>query len=438
MRIAVVGSGYVGLVAGACFADAGNRVVMVDRDPTRVEDINAARCPIYEPGLPEILDRVRANGHLVATTDLAQGLDGAVAVFIAVGTPSAEDGSADLSAVDAVAAQIAAIADRPLVVVTKSTVPPGTNARLVRAFAASARVPISVVSNPEFLKEGTAVTDFQKPERVIIGSDDPAAVETMRRLYAPFMARSDRMIVMDPMSAEITKYACNAMLATRVSFMNDIARLCEHLGADVTHVRRGMGTDARIGPHFLYASLGYGGSCFPKDVAALAHLGQALSPPMELVVATESVNRTQRRHVAQRAVSLLGDPAGKRVAVWGLAFKANTDDVRESPALEVVSTLRAAGAHCVVHDPEAVDNALREIGADGITVVDDNLDALDGADLLVICTEWSQYRTPDLEAMQARMNKPVILDGRSLYQLEWFDGTPIAYHSVGRPSVGGA
>lgn len=412
---------------------------MVDRDPKRVDDINEGRCPIYEPGLPEILERVLDHERLYATTSLPEALPEVEAVFIAVGTPPQEDGSVDMSAVHAVADEIAAHATHPFLVVTKSTVPPGTNQVLTERIQARTDVGLEVVSNPEFLKEGAAVQDFASPERVIVGARTEQAVETMRRLYAPFMARNDRLLAMDPMSAEITKYACNAMLATRVSFMNDIARLCEALGADVGAIRKGMGSDKRIGPHFLYASLGYGGSCFPKDVAALAWLGRAhLDRPLRIVEATEEVNLAQRQHVVRRALSLLGSRAsGAKVAIWGLAFKANTDDVRESPALDVVSALREAGCRCVVHDPEAVDNALSVIGDHGIDVVDEPYDALEGAELLVICTEWPEYRSPDIAQMTRRMAHPEILDGRSLYKLSWFEGSPVRYHSVGRNSVGG-
>ncbi len=412
---------------------------MVDLDPARVEDINASRCPIYEPGLPEILERVVEAERLVATTSLAEALPGVEAVFIAVGTPPRADGSVDMSYVEAVIDQVADAATHPFLLVTKSTVPPGTNKMATERLRARTDLAIEVVSNPEFLKEGAAVHDFMRPERVIVGTHTDAATETMRRLYAPFMTRSDRLLAMDPMSAEITKYACNAMLATRVSFMNDIARLCETLGADVGAIRKGMGSDARIGPHFLYASLGYGGSCFPKDVAALAWLGRShLDAPLRVVEATQEVNQAQRDHVVARSLALLGgDPTGRKVAVWGLAFKANTDDVRESPALDVVVALRNAGCKVTVHDPEAVDNALKIIGAEDLEVVDDCYDALDDADLLVICTEWSEYRSPDMAAIVDRMNTPEIMDGRSLYKLSWFDGTPIRYHSVGRVSVGG-
>ncbi|MEO0601209.1 MAG: UDP-glucose/GDP-mannose dehydrogenase family protein [Myxococcota bacterium] len=438
MKFCIVGSGYVGMVAGVCLADAGNAVTMVDRDPKRVGDIMDGRGPIFEPGFDELLHTVRGRGTLDATTSLDEGIAGADAVFIAVGTPSRPDGTADLDGVEAVLAGIAEAARDPLFVVLKSTVPPGTNDRLTQRLEERGVRGIELVSNPEFLKQGDAVRDFMSPERVIVGVRSERAAELMRAIYSPFLVRSKRIHVMDPTSAELTKYAANAMLASRVSFMNDIARLCEALGADVESVRVGMGSDKRIGPRFLYPSLGYGGSCFPKDVAALSAIGRSVGVPQSLAEATAHVNAEQRRHVLQRALEALGpDPRGKRAAVWGLAFKPLTDDVRESAALDVVAGLRDAGVHCFVHDPAAVDNALAVLGSEGLTVVDEPQDALADAHLLVIATEWRTYRTPDLRTFATRMANPVILDGRNVYEPSWFTGTPIVYHSVGRPSTGG-
>ncbi len=438
MKLCVVGSGYVGLVAGVCLADAGNAVTMVDRAPQRVTDILEARSPIWEPGFDELLHGVRDRALLDATTSIEEGITDADAVFIAVGTPSMPDGTADLSGVEAVLDRIAATKPEKLFVVLKSTVPPGTNDRLTAQLVERGVTGIELVSNPEFLKQGDAVRDFMSPERVIVGTRSERASELMRAIYGPFMVRSKRVQVMDPTSAEITKYAANAMLASRVSFMNDIARLCEALGADVESVRQGMGSDGRIGPRFLYPSLGYGGSCFPKDVAALSAIGRSVGVVQSIVEATAHVNALQRRHVLKRALDELGpDPTGKRVAVWGLAFKPLTDDVRESAAVAVVAGLRDAGVHCVVHDPAAVDNALAVLGPEGITVVENPLDAIDDAHLLVIATEWRHYRTPDLRAFVKRMANPVIVDGRNVYEPQWFNGTPVTYHSVGRRTTGG-
>ncbi|MEN0060547.1 MAG: UDP-glucose/GDP-mannose dehydrogenase family protein [Myxococcota bacterium] len=439
MKLAIVGAGYVGLVAGACFADVGNTVTMVDRSEERVAAILDGRSPIWEAGLDDLLQAVRERRRLLATTSLAEGIRDADAVFIAVGTPAQADGTADVSAVEAVLESIAEHAGGSHVyVVLKSTVPPGTNERLTQWLAERGISNLELVSNPEFLKQGDAVRDFMGPDRVIVGTRTERATELMRALYGPFMVRSKRLQVMDPTSAEITKYASNAMLASRVSFMNDLARLCEALGADVGSVRRGMGSDSRIGPHFLYASLGYGGSCFPKDVAALSAIGRSVGVTQSLVEATAHVNQVQRLHVLQRALDALGpEPAGKRAAVWGLAFKPMTDDVRESAATALVAGLRDSGVACAVHDPAAVDNALAVLGPEGITVVDDPLDALDGAHVLVIATEWRAYRTPDLQTFANRMANPIIVDGRNIYEPRWFAGTPVTYHSVGRRTTGG-
>ena len=438
MNLSIVGSGYVGLVAGACLADAGNTVTMIDRSAARVAAILEGSCPVWEPGLDDLLRSGLRRGHLRATTSIEEGIREADVVFVAVGTPSGPDGTADLSAVQQVVDTIAANAPRNLLVVLKSTVPPGTNERLTRELSERGRGAIELVSNPEFLKQGDAVRDFMGPQRVIVGARSDRAAEVMHAIYSPFMVRSVRIQVMDPTSAEITKYASNAMLASRVSFINDIARLCEALGADVEAVRVGMGSDARIGTHFLYPSLGYGGSCLPKDVAALSAIGRSVGVPLSLVEATAHVNQAQRDHVLQRALGALGPhPAGRRVAVWGLSFKPLTDDVRDSAALHIVRGLRAAGVHCMVHDPAAVDNALAVLGSDGLSVVDDPLDALDDAHLLVIATEWRRYRTPDLQAFARRMASPVIVDGRNVYQPGWFVGTPVTYHSVGRRTTGG-
>ncbi|MBX2801976.1 MAG: UDP-glucose/GDP-mannose dehydrogenase family protein [Myxococcales bacterium] len=438
MKLAIAGSGYVGLVAGTCFAHAGHAVTLVDVDQARVDTLLEGVCPFWEPGLPELLTRVRQAGRLSATTDLAGAIRDADALFVAVGTPQQPDGSADLSAVETVVDAVVQARPAQLLLVVKSTVVPGTADRLAASLAAAGIDGVEVVSNPEFLKQGDAVRDFTSPDRVIVGVRSREAAARMRAIYAPFLVRSQRIQIMDPVSAELTKYASNAMLASRVSFMNDVARLCEALGADVGAVRRGMGSDRRIGQHFLYASLGYGGSCFPKDVAALSALGRQLGAPQTLVEATARANENQRAHIARRALAALGpEPRGKRAAVWGLAFKPRTDDVRQSAALALVEVLRQASVHCVLHDPAALANATEVLGEHGISTVEDPLDALHDAHLLVIATEWQPYRSLDLQQLVARMARPVIVDGRNVYDPAWFVGTPVTYHSVGRATTGG-
>lgn len=440
MRLTVIGSGYVGLVAGACFSDAGNDVTMVDLVPEKVALLRSGVVPIYEPGLAEIIQANVERGRLSFTTDASSCVPDSDVVVLAVGTPSAPSGGVDLRALDGAARDVAKHLRDYTVVVTKSTVPPGTQRRLTELFRdllaqTDAQVEVDVVANPEFLKEGTAVSDFLSPDRVIIGADSTRAHEVMSRLYAPFMRRERRLLAMDPLSAELTKYACNAMLATRISFMNELSRLCDQLGADVSQIRAGMGTDHRIGPHFLYASLGYGGSCFPKDVQALAHAGAAAGVPLGIVEATQRANAQQREDMVQRILRHFdGTVSGRRFGVWGLAFKARTDDVRESAALHVVSRLCDAGAHVTVHDPKALETARAVLG-DRVTYTSDMMEAVDGADALVVCTEWSDYRMPDLAALADRMVGRVVFDGRNLYERDLFIGTEFTYLCVGRPPV---
>lgn len=437
MKLAVLGAGYVGLVAGTCFADAGNHVTVVDTNPDRVTALERGEVPIYEPGLAEIVVRNSERGRLRFTTSVGEAVPGAEVVILAVGTPSAPDGTVDLSHILQAARDVASALTGPAVVVTKSTVPVGFHRTLAEVLATHGSHSCAVVSNPEFLKEGTAVRDFMGPDRVVIGAVDPRAIETMRHLYSAFMRRSDRLIVMDPTSAELTKYACNAMLAARVSFMNEISQLCEHYGADVTRVRTGMGSDPRIGPHFLYASLGYGGSCFPKDVSALVSMGRAANIPMRLVEATEMANAGQRERFFERIRQHFGGQLGdKRIAVWGLAFKARTDDIRESAAITLVERLAGAGAQVVAHDPKAMPNVRRMLGERTLELVDDEYAALDGADALVICTEWQAYRSPDFAQVRERMRGAIVFDGRNLYEPEWMETTGLTYVSIGRPVVG--
>jgi UDPglucose 6-dehydrogenase len=414
VKVTVIGSGYVGLVAGACFAETGNDVVAADRDADKIAGLRAGVLPIYEPGLAELVGRNQAAGRLRFTDDVAAAARHGDVVFIAVGTPPGEDGSADLQHVLAVAETIGQNLDRFKVVVTKSTVPVGTAERVREALVHASAVDVAVASNPEFLKEGAAIDDFMKPDRVVLGVDDPRAQAVLAELYAPYVRSGAPMLFMDIRSAEVTKYAANAMLATRISFMNQVADLCERVGADVAAVRRGIGSDARIGSAFLFAGPGYGGSCFPKDVAALVHTAREAGMDPELWQAVERVNARQKQVVFAKLQSVLGDLRGRTVAVWGLAFKAGTDDMRESPSVALLEALWQAGARVRAHDPEAMA-AARQRWGDRITTVDDPYAALDGADGLCVMTEWLVYRNPDFARMAERLTTPVLVDARNLY-----------------------
>ncbi len=437
MKLVVVGAGYVGLVSGTCFSDSGNDVKLVDVNGEKIERLRRGELPIYEPGLAEMVAKNAKEGRLAFTTDLAAAVKDAEVVFLAVGTPSTPDGSVDMRAIDAAAKQIGEAITSYVAVVTKSTVPVGTHRRVSDIISGVTDVEFDYVANPEFLKEGAAVDDFLKPDRVIVGLTSDRALRIMRHLYAPFMRRSDRMLVMDPASAELTKYACNAMLAVRVSFINEIAQLCERLGANVDNVRRGMGTDHRIGPDFLFPSLGYGGSCLPKDVRALISMGRTSNHPLKIMEATDLANREQREAMFKRIrLHYDGKLNDKRLAVWGIAFKARTDDVRESPALTLIQRLVGAGATVAAHDPKAIQTAKDALGEKHITYSEDMYQALKDANGLVICTEWPQYRTPDFGKMRSLLADPVIFDGRNLYDLDWMAGTGLSYISVGRPTAG--
>ncbi|MEK9500655.1 UDP-glucose/GDP-mannose dehydrogenase family protein [Gemmatimonadota bacterium DH-20] len=436
MNVAVVGTGYVGLVAGACLAETGNRVVCVDIDREKVEALRRGEIPIYEPGLEELVKRNVEAGRLSFTTDLASAVKPARVAFIAVGTPPDEDGSADLQHVLAVARDIGRAMEKETVVVTKSTVPVGTAQRVREAVEAETAVPVHVCSNPEFLKEGAAVDDFMKPDRVVVGVDHPAAEEALRELYAPFLRTGNALMVMDIPSAEITKYAANAMLATRISFMNAIAGLCERTGADVDKVRQGIGSDARIGSAFLFPGAGYGGSCFPKDVKALIRTSRELGAPSAILEAVEAVNEAQKQLLLSRVVRRFGgDLSGRTFAVWGLAFKPNTDDMREAPSRVTIEGLLERGAKVVAHDPEAIHEARRVFG-DRIAYSKREYDSLDGADALIIHTEWLPYRRPDFAEMKSRMAQPILFDGRNLYAPAMMAGHGFEYYSIGRPVVG--
>ena len=438
MKIAVIGTGYVGLVAGACLAETGNDVTCADISEEKIARLNRGEVPIYEPGLEPLIERNLAEGRLMFTTDVPAAVRASDVIFIAVGTPPGEDGSADLQHVLAVARTIGESMNGEKVVITKSTVPVGT-ARLVReAIEAETEHPVHICSNPEFLKEGAAVDDFMKPDRVVLGVDSQYAAEVLRDLYAPFVRTGHSILIMDVPSAEITKYAANSMLATRISFMNAIARLCEATGADIDAVRRGVGSDTRIGPSFLFPGAGYGGSCFPKDVKALAKTMQGLGVDASILESVEHVNETQKTTLLERLTRRLGeDLSGRLIAVWGLAFKPNTDDMREAPSIVTIEGLLERGAHVAAHDPVAEEEARRHFG-DRISYASTNYDALSGASALVIHTEWNPYRNPDFERMKAAMAEPLIFDGRNLYDPADVAALGFEYHSIGRPTVAAA
>ncbi|RME38453.1 MAG: UDP-glucose/GDP-mannose dehydrogenase family protein [Planctomycetota bacterium] len=434
MKMSVIGSGYVGLVAGACFADSGNHVICVDKDAEKIRRLARGEVPIYEPGLAEIVLRNTRAMRLEFTTNTAEAVRRSRIIFIAVGTPPGADGGADLSGILEVAETIGKHMDGYRIVVVKSTVPVGTHKKVSEVIAAQTDHPFDYVSNPEFLKEGAAIEDFTKPDRVVIGTTNPAVVEVMRELYGPFMRKSERILAMDPASAEMTKYAANALLATKISFMNEIAGLCERFGADVEMVRRGVGSDSRIGTAFLFPGVGYGGSCFPKDVSALTRMGEEAGHPMRIVQAVQAVNQQQRRRFAQRVIEHFGEACPRTtLAVWGLAFKARTDDVRESPAISAVRMFLEKGIKVRAHDPEAMETAAAELGP-AVTMVDDEYAALDGADALVIFTDWDKFRTPDFELIAEKLHQRLIFDGRNMYDPKLLARRGFRYVCVGRPT----
>ena len=431
MKIAVVGTGYVGLVTGAGFSDFGHDVTCVDIDPARVATLRNGEVPFYEPGLHDLIKRNAGLERLRFTTSTPDAVAGAEIVFIAVGTPSGEDGSADLGHVLAAARQIGAALTGFTVIVTKSTVPVGTAAKVHAAVASATSQPFAVASNPEFLKEGDAVNDFLRPARVIVGAEDPRAIEVLRDLYRGILRTNDRIQVMDVASAELTKYAANAMLATRISFMNELARLCEVVGADIEAVRKGIGSDPRIGSKFLFAGAGFGGSCFPKDLRALRFTAQSVGVPLGVVDAVERANERQKRVLGERVLAHFGgDLAGKRIAIWGLAFKPETDDIRESPALVLLEQLRGAGATVVGYDPAAMAN----IKAHGLVLelAKDGYAAAAGADALVLVTEWHELRDPDLARLKATMRTHVLVDGRNVWPGAEARALGFTYYGIGR------
>jgi UDPglucose 6-dehydrogenase len=433
MKITVVGTGYVGLVSGTCFAETGNHVTCVDIDANKVSKLSNGEITIYEPGLEKLFLRNLKEGRLKFTTNLAEGVMDAKVVFLALPTPPGEDGSADLKYVLGVAKEMGKIMTEYKVIVDKSTVPVGTAEKVRKAIAENYNYEFDVVSNPEFLREGVAVDDFMKPDRVVIGTTSERARKVMSDLYAPYVRQGNPVIFMDEKSAELTKYAANSFLATKISFMNEIAQLCERLGADVDMVRRGIGSDDRIGKRFLFPGIGYGGSCFPKDVQALIKSSEEVDYDFQILKAVEDVNEAQKLHLIPKIQKYFnGDLKGKHFALWGLAFKPNTDDIREAPALYLIEALTAAGATVAAYDPEAMPNVKRIIG-DKITFVESQYNALDNADALIIATEWSEFRTPDFEVINEKLKNKVIFDGRNVFDVQQIKDLGYHYESIGRP-----
>ena len=432
MKIAVIGTGYVGLVSGTCFAESGNDVIGIDKDQRKIDTLESGQLPIYEPGLLELVKRNRKEGRLNFTTDLAKGIKDARLIFVAVGTPQGEDGAADLSSMWAVADEIAAMATGPKIVVIKSTVPVGTNTKFLERVRSRTKEPIVLASNPEFLKEGAAVDDFMRPDRVVVGVREPETAKVLHELYAPFLRTERPFLVMSPESAEMTKYVANAMLATKISFINEMSNLCERAGADINDVRRGIGHDVRIGFQFLFPGCGYGGSCFPKDVRALISTAKAHDVPFQLMEAVDRVNEAQKKVLFRKIRKHYGSALPEiTLTLWGLAFKPRTDDIREAPALVLIDALLAEGVKIRVHDPEAMGR-VREIYGDKLTYCDRPYGALEGSDGLAIITEWQEFRNPDFVVMRRLMRQPVIFDGRNVYELSSIAEHGFTYYGMGR------
>lgn len=437
MKVAVVGTGYVGLVSGTCFAETGNSVICVDNNPQKVESLSKGKMTIYEPGLDVLFDRNTKEGRLTFTTSLEEGIKDAEVIFLALPTPPGEDGSADLKYILGVADDLGKIMKKYAVIVDKSTVPVGTAEKVRDAIAKNATVDFDVVSNPEFLREGVAVDDFMKPDRVVVGTESERAQEIMKRLYAPLVRQGNPVIFMDERSAEMTKYAANSFLAMKITFMNEIANLCERAGADVDNVRKGIGTDSRIGKRFLFPGIGYGGSCFPKDVQALGKTAAEYDYDFKILKSVMKVNDKQKTKMMPLVKDYFdGDLKGKTIAMWGLAFKPHTDDIREAPALYNIKSLRRAGAKVVVFDPEAMDNIKGEIGRK-VKYAKSMYEAIEGADALMIMTEWPEFRSPDFDKIEAALKNKVIFDGRNLYDLNNMENKGFTYFSIGRKVING-
>ena len=445
MRLTMVGTGYVGLVTGTCFSNTGNHVVCLDVDPSKIDTLNSGGCPIYEPGLTDLIERNVDAGRLTFTTDKAKAYKDADMIFICVGTPSDESGHADLkyvfSAADDIADVIKSLGpnQKPKTVVVKSTVPVGTSLAVQKRIRdrIGPDYPFNIANNPEFLKEGAAINDFNKPDRVVCGVTNEQTADAMRALYEPFVRQGHPIFIMDILSSEMVKYASNAMLATKISFVNEIANLCEHYGADIKRVREGMCSDKRIGNQFLYPGVGYGGSCFPKDVLACISMGDRAEHPTTLLKAVHEVNQQQRREFfkkIERHFAEKGGLKGKTIAFWGIAFKPETDDIREAPALTLMQNVLDAGGNVVAYDPVAMDNTRKEMG-DSVSLVDHMEDAIRGADALVISTDWDAFKSPDFETVKELMRQPVVFDGRNLYRREAMKAAGFSYYSVGRPPV---
>ncbi|MDP1817648.1 MAG: UDP-glucose/GDP-mannose dehydrogenase family protein [Leadbetterella sp.] len=435
MKIAVVGTGYVGLVTGTCFAETGNYVTCIDIDTKKVESLKKGKITIYEPGLEVLFERNRKEGRLTFTTELAEGIKDAEVIFLALPTPPGEDGSADLKYIIGVSEHLGKVLDHYAVIVDKSTVPVGTAEKVSAKIAENAKVEYDVVSNPEFLREGVAVDDFMKPDRVVIGTKSDRAKAIMERLYAPLVRQGNPVIFMDERSAEMTKYAANSFLAMKITFMNEIANLCELAGADVDNVRKGIGTDSRIGKRFLFPGIGYGGSCFPKDVQALGKTAKEYGYDFKILKSVMFVNDRQKtKLIPQLKAYFGGDIKGKTIALWGLAFKPHTDDIREAPALYNIKALKRAGAKVVVFDPEAIPNVRKEIGKK-VKYAASQYEAVQGADALMIMTEWPEFRTPDFDKLGEALNNRVIFDGRNLYELKDMDKLSFDYYSIGRDTI---
>jgi UDPglucose 6-dehydrogenase len=432
MKITVIGTGYVGLVTGTCFAETGNKVTCVDIDKAKVDKLSSGQITIYEPGLEKIFLRNTKEGRLVFTTNLEEVLEASEIIFLALPTPPGADGSADLKYVLGVADKMGKLMKGYKVVVNKSTVPVGTADKVREAIAKNYKGAFDVVSNPEFLREGVAVDDFMKPDRVVIGTKSEQAKKVMTELYAPFVRQGNPLIFMDERSSELTKYAANSFLATKISFMNEISQLCERMGADVDMVRRGIGSDDRIGKRFLFPGIGYGGSCFPKDVQALVKSSNEVNYDFEILKAVEKVNALQKLHLVSKINTYFkNDLQGKKIALWGLAFKPNTDDIRDAPAIDMINALTAAGATITAYDPEAMPNVKNKIG-DKIKYATNQYEALTGADILVIATEWSEFRTPDFEIIEKELPSKVIFDGRNLFDVAKMKEMGYHYESIGR------